>query len=105
WRIATSGSTRLARRAGTNAAAKAVATSTAVTTANVIGSVGSTPKRNLLRTRVTPAATANPTTTPARDIAAVRRSTRFTTPTGEAPSAMRIPNSRDRSFTADARTP
>src|SRR4029453_231949 len=66
-RSATFGSTRLARRAGTNDATMATAKRSAGTPANVIGSVALTPTRKELTTRLRATAPARPSPIPASD--------------------------------------
>src|SRR5215471_8261017 len=64
WRSAIIGSTRPARRAGTSAAASALATSTTGATANDGASNGTTPYNRLARYLAPHAALNNPAATP-----------------------------------------
>src|SRR5262245_13834414 len=104
-RSAVIGSTAVARRAGTNAATTATATSSTADTTIVAGSAGSTPNSRPFRNRDSGIAAAPPTARPMSAMAApspriIRRiSTRW------APSATRMPSSFVRWLTEKASTP
>src|ERR1017187_6508752 len=99
------GSTLVARRAGSKPARSATATSNAATTRNVGKSVGFTSNRNFARTRVTAKAPATPSATPTVTRSRLRLKIMRVMSLFSAPNAMRIPISRVRSATAQARTP
>ena len=86
WRNATSGSMRVARRAGMYVASSAAAPSTNGTTAYVAGSYGFTPYSSFSMKRATSAAPARPATAPASVCAMPCLSTSASTSAREAPS-------------------
>src|SRR5678815_2606644 len=88
---ATSGSTFVARSAGTKHAIKATANNNPATTANVIGSLALTWNSNVDITFVSMNAPINPTTTPTTASIIPCRTTSFSTSCRRAPSAMRTP--------------
>src|SRR6185369_10105238 len=91
YRSATSGSTFVARSAGTRHAMKATANNNTATTPNVIGSLAVTWNRNAAITRVNAYAPSSPKTTPPNASNIPCRSTIFSTSNRRAPSAMRTP--------------
>ena len=102
---ATIGSIRVARRAGSQHATNATATSSAATPANVIGSVAFTPNSRCSMTRVNPNAATSPIVKPMNGSFIPSTSTSRRRVASLAPSAMRTPNSWVRCATAKCRMP
>src|SRR5581483_5113052 len=100
----TTGSTRIARRAGRYAAASITATSATLTPANVAGSCGVTPNNKLSMIRVAASAPARPIARPTTAIRTACPSTSERMSCGCAPSARRMPISRRRCATEYAVT-
>src|SRR3569833_4712469 len=104
-RVAINGSTAAARCAGHQLARSATPVSVSATLANVTTSTAETPNNMLLMNRVTANAAASPMPTPTSVSVNPLRSTSPTTRLRLAPSAMRIPSSRDRCATVYEITP
>jgi hypothetical protein len=85
------GSTRVARRAGSQQAASATRPSSSATATNVHGSVAPTPKSTEVNTRVSASAPARPSATPSSTSLMLSPTTRCSTCSHQAPSAMRTP--------------
>lgn len=100
YRRATTGSTRVARRAGIQQAASATPINASVTATNVAGSEAFTPKSKLVIRRVSAKAAATPNTTPKKARRRPSLRTMRSTRPRSAPSAMRTPISRVRWLTA-----
>jgi hypothetical protein len=98
-RIASTGLTRLARHAGTSAAAVATTSRRSATPPSVAGSVALIPKTRLLRSRDTASAPARPSPSPTVASSTDWRSTMRSTSPFAAPSDIRIPISWVRSAT------
>ena len=94
-RSATAGATEIARRAGTSVAASAASSSVATTPASTSGSLGPGIDQ---RARTDPKATLNaePMTNPAATAMTSDYMAERNTARGDAPSVMRMPNSRVR---------
>src|SRR2546421_4538650 len=105
WRRATMGSTRMARRAGTYAAASVTSASRIATAANVSGSVGRTSKSSDLRNRPSASAPAIPGANPSNTNFADSERISCRISPRAAPSATRIPTSRVRLETEQEITP
>ena len=104
-RNAAIGSILIARQAGPAIDATPVIATRTVTNANVTTSNGSTPKSIVVSTRLKPADTVSPMTTPITIMRAALPKTRRRMAPVVAPSAFRIPNSRRRCWTEYARMP
>src|ERR1700730_8042612 len=105
WRRALTGSTRLARRAGTKLANRAATTSTETIKAKVNGSTVCMPSTLRANRRPAASAASTPALTPTKTIPRLCRSTSLITSRALAPSAIRTPISGTRWPVTYARTP